>query len=152
MNFIRKVVAATLSTLFLLFFVINVDAKEVTNNQFNGAFSSPSIDYTKIIITTLFLIIFIVITLYLVKKLRYNNNNSQGLIEIIHSYPISTKDKLLIVKAAQDYLLLGASNRGIRKLHILDKEYVESLVDKKNANANEFATIFAGLIGKRDHA
>ena len=152
MENIRKVVVVTLSTLFLLFLSINIDAREVTSNQFNSAFSNPSINYTKIIITTLLLIVFIVVALYLVKKFRYNNINGQGLIEIVHSYPISTKDKLLIVKAAQDYLLLGASNGGIRKLHILDKEYVDGLVDKKSANAKEFATIFAGLIGKRDHA
>lgn len=152
MENIRKVVVVTLSTLFLMFLAINIDAKEVTSNQFDSAFSSPSINYTKIIITTLLLIVFIVVALYLVKKFRYNNINGQGLIEIVHSYPISTKDKLLIVKAAQDYLLLGASNGGIQKLHILDKEYVDGLVDMKSTNTKEFATIFAGLIGKRDHA
>ena len=65
---------------------------------------------------------------------------------------IGIKDKLLIIKVASEYLLLGASNSGIRKLHKLDAEYIESTVTQKNIKKNEFANIFANTLGKSKNA
>ncbi|MBT8112696.1 MAG: flagellar biosynthetic protein FliO, partial [Gammaproteobacteria bacterium] len=75
-----------------------------------------------------------------------------GLVEIIHSYPISTKDKLLIIKVGSEYLLLGASSSGIRKLHVLDKEDIHNITSEKNVKKNEFSNIFVSLMSKNRHA
>ena len=152
MEFKRKVGITTLNILLLLLLITHVDANEITNNQFTDAFASPSVDYTKVIITITFLIVLIVVALYILKKLRFNNINNGGLIEVLYSYPVTTKDKLLVVKAANDYLLLGSSNNAITKIHVLDKEYVGNLEENKSIGNNEFAMIFANVLGKRNHA
>ncbi len=149
---IKKAVASALCIFVLICISINTFAQESASNKFTNEFSNPSIDYEKVVFATIFLIILLFAALFFIKKVRFNNLSNQGLIEVIYSYPISTKDKLLIVKAAHEYLLLGSSSAGIRKIHVLDKEHINSLQNNTRPSTNDFANILVSLIGKKNHA
>lgn len=136
---------------FLLFFCLStsVYCEEPAKQFFSGEYGRPAVDYGKIVFATLFIVVAIVISLALLKKTRFTNITNQGLIQIIHSQPITSKDKLLIVNVGQEYLLLGLSSAGLSKIKTLDKGSVESSLSVKNIKANEFANIFVSLLGKK---
>lgn len=148
----KRIAIIALSILLLLCISTNAQCQETAKPLFAGDYGRPVIDYEKIILATLFIIALIVVAQMVLKKTRFNSVTNQGLVEVVYSYSISSKDKLLIVKAGQEYLLLGISNSGIRKIHILDKEEIHSSISQKNIKANEFANIFVNLLGKNRHA
>ncbi len=152
MNKYKRLAISSLHLLILHCITTSAYSKEVIKEPFAAEFGKPIINYGQIISATVFMVVMIIIVLFLLKKLRFNAIPSQGLIEIVHSYPISSKDKLLIIKVGSDYLLLGSSGSGIRKLHILDKEDIHNITSEKNIKTNEFSNIFVNLLSKNRHA
>jgi len=152
MNKYKWLAISSLQLLILQCITTSAYSKEVIKEPFVAEFGKPIINYGQIISATVFMVVMIIIVLFLLKKLRFNAIPSQGLIEIVHSFPISSKDKLLVIKAGSDYLLLGSSNSGIRKLHILDKEDFDNITSEKNIKTNEFSNIFVNLLSKSRHA
>jgi len=148
----KKSIILTIQLLLLFFVTTSAYCQEAIKESFSGEFGKPIINYGQIIYATLFVIIIIVLALFLLKKIRFNNVASQGLIKVIYSYSITSKDKLLIVKAGPDYLLLGASNSGVRKLHVLDQDYIQDISSEDNIKTNEFSNILVNLLGKKRHA
>ena len=151
MNSYKKSAILIIQSLLLFCITTNVYCQEIIKEPFPTDFGKPIINYGQIIYATLFVTIIIVLALFLIKKLRFNNIHSQSLIKIIYSYSITSKDKLLIVKAGPDYLLLGASNSGVRKLHTLDKEYIQDISSEDNIKTNEFSNILVNLLGNKRH-
>ena len=152
MNKYKRITILGLQVLLLLCITTNVYCQEMVKEPFSGDFGRPIINYWQIIYTTLFVVVVIFLALLLLKKLRFNSVTNQGLIEVVNSYPITSKDKLLIVKAGPEYLLLGASSSGIRKLHVLNNDYIQDSSSEKNIKTNEFKNIFVNLLGKNRHA
>lgn len=152
MNIYKNLVVTGLKLLSLFCVTSTVYCQEAIKEPFTAEFGKPIINYGQIISATVFVVVAIVIALLLLKKLRFNTASRPGLVEIVHSYPITSKDKLLIVKAGSEYLLLGASSSGIRKLHILDKDDIDSVSPENNIKTNEFANIFVNLMSKNRHA
>ncbi|QMU60411.1 MAG: hypothetical protein GKR92_01340 [Gammaproteobacteria bacterium] len=152
MNKYKKITILVMQLLLLFCITSSAYCQEVGKESFSGEFAKPIINYGQIIYATLFVIIIIVFALFLLKKVRFNNMNGQGLIKVIYSYSVTSKDKLLIVKAGPDYLLLGASNSGIRKIHDLDQDYIQDISSEDKVKTNEFSNIFVNLLGKNSHA
>ena len=152
MNKYKRIAIQVIYLLLLLCISASAHCQEVIKEPLSAAFGKPVINYGQIIYATVFVVAIIFIALFLLKKLRFNTVASQGFVEIVHSYPISSKDKLLIIKAGSDYLLLGSSSTGIRKLHVLDKDDIHNITSEKNIKSNEFANIFVNLVSKNRHA
>lgn len=152
MNYYKKSASFTLQLLLLFCITATGYCQETIKEPFSSEFGKPIINYGQIIYATLFVIIIIVLALFLLKKIRFNNVTSQDLIKVIYSYSISSKDKLMIVKAGSDYLLLGASNAGVRKLHVLDQDYIQDISSEENIKSNEFSNILVNLLGKNRNA
>jgi len=153
MNKSKNITILFILFLISLFFTTSVLSQEPTNQVFSNEYGSPAIDYEKIIYATLFIAVIVVISLALLKKTRFSTAVNQEFIEVIYSHSFSTKDKLLIVNVAQEYLLLSSSSSGIRKLHILNKEYIDSVIaNREEIKANDFAKIFVNVLGKNKYA
>ncbi|MFK7815356.1 MAG: FliO/MopB family protein [Gammaproteobacteria bacterium] len=144
------------NTLFLQIIMLSVSmsayGEEVIKEPFSAEFGGPTINYGQITTATIFIIVIIIIALLLLKKTRFAVPPNQGLLEVVHSFPISQKEKLLIVRVGSDYLLLGSSVSGIRKIHTLDKEEVGKSMSENDTKKNEFTNIFVNLMSKNRHA
>lgn len=144
--------AITLLWCFLIFNTTTAYCQEVAEKLFVAEFGGPAINYGQIVSATIFLIVFIIFALLIFKKSRFSVIANQSLLEVVHRYSISSKEKLLIVRAGSDYLLLSSSSAGVRKLHIMDANDISKELTDKNVNSNEFANIFVNLIGKNRNA
>jgi flagellar biogenesis protein FliO len=149
---ISLIVKYTICILVLFLISTNSLCQETTKDIFSGNYGKPVVDYGKIIYTTVVVIIFILIVLIALKKFRVSNIKAQSLLEVVYSHSISTKDKLLIIKAGHEYLLLGLSNSGLRKIHVLDHDYVQNSISSGNINKQEFANIFTTILRNRGSA
>ena len=142
-----------LSYIFMLIaMTTNVYAQDQAKQPFVAEFGGPSINYGQIISATIFIIAMIVVVLFLVKKTRLAVPSSQSLIDIVHSFSISSKEKLLVVRVGSDYLLLSSSPSGINKIHQLDNEDIDEKISENSLSNNEFSNIFLSLVGKNRHA
>ncbi len=113
-----------------------------------SAYSHQVIDYGQVVYGTLIVLVILGLAIFLLKKTRLNKYGQQGIVEVISSFPITTKDKLLIIRAGQDYLLLGLSSGGINKIHTLAINDVEKLTNSNNSAISSFSNIYAATIGK----
>ena len=135
--------------IFVLYSIsINAECKQINNNMYENAFSVSVIDYGQIIYGTLIVLMILGGTVFLFKKLRINNIGQNGLVDIISSYHITTKDKLLLIRVSKEYLLLGVSNGGINKIHTLATEDIENLTNSLKPGSHSFSKIYAATIGK----
>ena len=62
---------------------------------------------------------------YLLKRLSGVGTISRGYIKIIDALHLGTREKLLLVKVADTYMVLGISSGNINTLHVLDKDLPE---------------------------
>ena len=152
MNRYSKIAISGLHLIILLFITTNSYSQELSSEQFVENFGKPVIDYEQIIYAVLFLVILVVVGLFLVKKSNFSNPNNTGLIDIVYNYAINSRDKLLIAKIGKEYLLLGVSNTGIRKLHVLDNDYIHKITSEKNIKSNDFANVLMNIVGKHRNA
>ena len=152
MNAHKKITALIIYLLLIIFASTNAYCQEPVKELFSANYGKPEINYEKVILATLFMVVAVFVVLTLLKKVRFKNTSKQRLVEVVFNYPITSKDKLLIVKVASEYLLLGSSNSGIRKLHKLDTENIESAVTQSNLKKYEFANIFANTLGRSRNA
>ncbi len=151
MNKYNKLAITLLLQIFMLGISMSVYGEETNKEPFSAQFGGPAINYGQITSATVFVIVIIVIALLLLKKTRLNTSPSQGLLEVIHTFPISSKEKLLVIRAGSEYLLISSSVSGVRKIHMMNKEDVtQSMLDGNNKN--EFANIFVNLMSKNRHA
>ena len=148
MNIIKNNKIGYFIIIFLYSISINAECKQINNNVHENAFSVSVIDYGQIIYGTLIVLIILGVTVFLFKKLRINNIGKNGLVDIISSYHITTKDKLLLIRVSKEYLLLGVSNGGISKLHTLATEDIENLSNSSKPGSHSFSKIYAATIGK----
>ena len=148
----KKLVILSFQLMILLFITTSVYCQELPNEELVGNFGKPPIDYRQIIYAVLFLGIMIIAALFLIKKSNLSNTSDLGLIEIVYNYAITSKDKLLVAKVGKEYLLLGISNAGIRKLHILDKDYIHKFTSENNIKTKDFANMLINLVSKQRNA
>ncbi len=145
----NKNFANSIILLLVLFSVaVNAESQEISKNVLASAYSHQVIDYGQVVYGTLIVLVILGLAIFLLKKTRLNKYGQQGIVEVISSFPITTKDKLLIIRAGQDYLLLGLSSGGINKIHTLVINDVEKLTNSNNSALSSFSNISAATIGK----
>ncbi len=144
-----KVVITLLSLIAVLSLTTSVFGQEQVKDTFTAEFGGPAINYGQITTATVFIVVIIIIALLLIKKTHLTNIPNQGLLEVVYNYSVSSKEKLLVVRAGSEYLLLSSSASGIRKIHIMNKEDIGACMSEKNMHKNEFANIFINMMGKK---
>jgi len=137
--------------IILIIFSGNAYCEEPARELFANNYGKPDIDYGKIIISTVFVMVTAFSVLFIVKKLKFNHVGNQNIIDIVYNYPISSKEKLFIVKVANEYLLLSSSHSGIQKIHALDSNNIKDEISRSNNKKHEFANIFANSLGKNSN-
>ncbi len=128
--------------------IANAEENVLGNGVTDTSFSNHIIDYGRVIYGTLIVFIILGILIFLAKKTRINSSGKYDLIEVVNSHAISTKDKLLVIRAGQEYLLIGVSNAGMNKLHTLSMNEIEQNICKYKSQTKNFSSIYATTIGK----
>jgi len=95
----------------------------------SGAIALPSTDHSgalsKILLGLLLVLALIAVLTWLLKRLPINKS-SDGHIRLIESYPLNTRERLLLVTVGSEQILLAASNNGIKRLHVLREPLPET--------------------------
>ncbi|WP_297211715.1 flagellar type III secretion system pore protein FliP [Thermodesulfovibrio yellowstonii] len=101
-------------------------------------------EYIKVILSLLF----VIAALYLMLRLMKSKiNPGKGYIQIIYYQPIGYKKGIGVVKAFDEYLLLGISENGINLITKLDNAKIESLFEeKKTEGKSAWHRIFKGSL------
>ncbi len=73
----------------------------------------------------LVLMVFFIIV-YLLKRVSGLHGMNKGHMKIVDTMHLGTKERLLIVKVTNEYLLLGISAQGIHPLHVLSDDLIET--------------------------
>lgn len=85
-------------------------------------------EYLKVILSLLF----VIAALYFVLRLMKSKiNHGKGFIQIIYYQPIGYKKGIGVVKAFDEYLLLGISENGINIITKLDASKIEAIFDEQ---------------------
>lgn len=84
-------------------------------------------EYFKVIAS----LVFIIVALYVVLRLMKNKiNPGRGFIQIIYYQPIGYKKGIGVVKAFDEYLLVGISENGINLISKLDPSKIKAIFDE----------------------
>ncbi len=67
------------------------------------------------------ILVFIFACAYLLKKTSLVNKQNRGLIKIITSFPLSQKEKLMIIQVGEKQLLLGVTAHSIQTLESFEQ-------------------------------
>lgn len=149
----NKDIANSILILLVLFCIaVNAECQEVDQSVVASAYSHQVIDYGQVVYGTLIVLVILGLAIFLLKKSRLNKFGQQGLVEVISSLPVTTKDKLMIIRVGQDYLLLGISSGGINKIHTLTVDDIDKLTNSANSHLPNFSNIYAATIGKIHNA
>lgn len=77
-------------------------------------------------------LIFIIVALYIVLRLMKNKiNPGKGFIQIIYYQPIGYKKGIGVVKAFDEYLLVGISEQGINLISKLDSSKIKAIFEEQ---------------------
>jgi len=109
-----------------------------------GVIPSPAIDLSKILLGLLLVLALIAALTWLLKRLPINQSGS-GHIRLIESYPLSTRERLLLVAVGSEQILLAASNAGIKPLHVLREPLPETSTTSGSAFAAQLAQFLPSL-------
>ena len=84
---------------------------------------------------------------WLLKKMNFNQQSQQGLIQIVSALSIGTRDRILLVQVGEEQILLGLTPGRIEKLHSL-ASLIEfsATIDSKPS----FASKLNSLMGEGD--
>ncbi|GLI52509.1 flagellar type III secretion system pore protein FliP [Thermodesulfovibrio yellowstonii] len=81
---------------------------------------------------TILSLIFIIVALYIVLRLMKNKiNPGKGFIQIIYYQPIGYKKGIGVVKAFDEYLLVGISEHGINLISKLDSSKIKAIFEEQ---------------------
>lgn len=98
-------------------------------------------------VTKVFLMLIIVVGLifacaWLIRRMSGGMGVNQKHLRVLSVMPLGTREKIVIVKAASDYLLIGVTPNGIRTLHKFDEP-----IDLDETNlASPFADRLKGIL------
>ena len=99
-------------------------------------------DYMKLGLTLVFIIGLIFACGWLVRRMAGGAGFNHRHIKVLSVMPLGTREKLMLVKAADEYLLLGVTPNGITTLH----RYDEPIDIGENTVASPFADRMKGLL------
>lgn len=101
-------------------------------------------EYAHILLNLFAVLALIVVSLFILRKIktsRYGTNKHH--IDIIQVLPIGPKEKILLVKAQNTLLLLGATSTHIEVLHVFDPaDFPSESIKSQNAFSETMLTIY----------
>jgi flagellar biosynthetic protein FliP len=102
------------------------------------------VEYFKVIVSLLF----IIVALYMVLRVMKGKiNPGKGFIQIIYYQPIGYKKGIGVVKAFDEYLLVGISENGINLISKLDSAKIKAIFEENTEESKPFwQKIFKGGI------
>ncbi|WP_160330605.1 flagellar biosynthetic protein FliO [Ventosimonas gracilis] len=110
-----------------------------------GVIALPSTNHSaalsKIVLGLLLVLLLIAALSWLLKRLPVNKSGG-GHIRLIESYPLSTRERLLLVAVGREQILLAVGNSGIKRLHVLS----EPLAEKQPAGGTAFSAQLAQFL------
>jgi len=113
-----------------------------------GAIALPSTDHSsalsKIVLGLLLVLALIAALSWLLKRLPINKSGS-GHIRLVESYPLSTRERLLLVAVGSEQILLAMGHTGIKPLHVLSQPLPEIQPADAAAFATQLAQFLPGL-------
>lgn len=108
--------------------------------------SGADTSYTKLALTLAFIVGLIFACGWLVRRMAGGAGFNHRHIKVLSVMPLGTREKLMLVKAADEYLLLGVTPNGITTLH----RYDEPVDISDNHMASPFADRMKGLLKGMD--
>lgn len=107
-----------------------------------GMSSSGVTDYTKVVVALIFIVGLIFACAWLMRRMSGGVGLNQKHIQVMSVMPLGTREKLMIIRAANEYLLIGVTPNGIQTLHQFDEP-----IDLANdMNSSPFADRLKGLL------
>lgn len=99
-------------------------------------------DYIKVLVMLTLIVGLIFACAWVIRRMSGGVGINQKHIQVVSVMPLGTREKLMIIRAANDYLLLGVTPNGIETLHRFDEPI--DLMDP--AQASPFADRLKGLL------
>ena len=81
----------------------------------------PAQDYLKVLLVLIFIIGLIFACAWLIRRMSGGVGFNQKHMQVLSVLPLGTREKLMIIRAANEYLLLGVTANGIQTLHRFDE-------------------------------
>jgi len=127
---------------FLLLIYSNKALCETTQSSLSQE-TIGSYELVKVSFGLLMVLAFIFLLSYIVKRFNTFAITTNNFVKVISTTNLGGKERLLLVKAGENYLLLGVSAQSISKLY----DYGDSLDFNEESlkNKNNFLTIFNKL-------
>ena len=132
--------------------MVKATEHELDHGVLEGPFNNNVIDYGQVIYGTLIVFIILGIMVFVLKRSRISHYGKHDLIEVINSHALSTKEKLLVIRAGEEYLLIGVSSGGINKLHTFNADDAEKNIKSNNIQAAKFSNIYTATLGRLHNA
>jgi len=82
---------------------------------------TASQDYFKVILTLGFVVGLIFACAWLIRRMSGGVGVNQKHIQVLSVMPLGTREKLMIIRASTEYLLIGVTPNGIQTLHRFDE-------------------------------
>lgn len=114
---------------------VHASAQPVVSNSLGG-------DYFKVAVALIFIVGLIFACAWAVRRMSGGVGLNQKHIQVLSVMPLGTREKLMIVRAADAYLLLGVTAQGIQTLH----QYDGPIDTLPTASASPFADRLKGLL------
>lgn len=128
----KKIIGFFITTLSSLAFATpaqSISAGGVTN-------------YSKVLLALVFIVGLIFACAWLMRRMSGGVGLNQKHIQVMSVMPLGTREKLMIIRAANEYLLIGVTPNGIQTLHQFD-EPIDLATDM---NSSPFADRLKGLL------
>jgi flagellar protein FliO/FliZ len=103
---------------------------------------SSNMDYVKVVLTLIFIVGLIFACAWLIRRMSGGVGINQKHMQVISVMPLGTREKLMIIRAASEYLLIGVTPNGIQTLHSFD----EPIDLNDPTQASPFADRLKGLL------
>jgi flagellar protein FliO/FliZ len=107
-----------------------------------GLAATGAQDYLKVTMALVFIVGLIFACAWVIRRMSGGVGINQKHIQVMSVMPLGTREKLMIVRAANEYLLLGVTPNGIQTLHRFDEPI--DLID--SAQTSPFADRLKGLL------
>lgn len=104
----------------------------------------------KILGSLILVILMIVTMLYLMKRFSFKGSVIQGNVRILSALSIGPRERIMLIQAGEEQILVGSTPSSIRPLHVL-KENVDVATNGSGENDGSqpnMKEILASLMGK----
>jgi flagellar protein FliO/FliZ len=104
-------------------------------------------EYIQVIITLGGVLSLMVMFVFLLKKIKFKKLVNDQHINILHTMPIGSKEKIILIEVNDAMLLLGATASSIQTLHIFDQKKILGMEDDVENKIGSFKEVANTLNG-----